>query len=89
MTRRKSESAKRIAQLEKQLVNNGDGFDLFQRAMAEVLQEATDEELSIAAGSEKNLVLATDAQMTDMHELFRSRAEQKVNQYRDEKGKNL
>ena len=71
------------------LGKNGAGSDLFQRAMAEVLQEATDEELSIAAGSEKNLVLATDAQMTDMHELFRSRAEQKVNQYRDEKGKNL
>ena len=51
MTRRKSESAKRIAQLEKQLVNNGAGSDLFQRAMAEVLQEATNEELNIAAGS--------------------------------------
>ena len=53
MTRRKSESAKRIAQLEKQLVNNGAGSDLFQRAMAEVLQEATYEELNIAAGSAK------------------------------------
>lgn len=88
MTRRKSESAKRIAQLEKQLVNNGAGSDLFQRAMAEVLQEATDEELNIAAGSEKNRVLATDAQMADMHELFRSRAEQKVNQYKNRNGAN-
>ncbi len=89
MRRRNSESNKRIKLIEKHLGKNGAGSDLFQRAMAEVLQEATDEELSIAAGSEKNLVLATDAQMTDMHELFRSRAEQKVNQYRDEKGKNL
>ena len=79
MRRRNSESNKRIKLIEKHLGKNGAGSDLFQRAMAEVLQEATDEELSIAAGSEKNLVLATDAQMTDMHELFRSRAEQKVN----------
>ena len=89
MRRRNSESNKRIKLIEKHLGKNGAGSDLFQRAMAEVLQEATDEELSIAAGSEKNLVLATDAQMTDMHELFRSRAEQKVNQYRDEKGNNF
>lgn len=89
MRRRNSESNKRIKLIEKHLGKNGAGSDLFQRAMAEVLQEATDEELSIAAGSEKNRVRATDAQMADMHELFRSRAEQKVNQYRDEKGKNL
>lgn len=87
MTRRKSESAKRIAQLEKQLVNNGDGSDMFQIAMAEVLQEATDEELRAAAGSGKNGRCPTPGEMAAMHELFRNRAEQKVNQYRDEKGK--
>ncbi|WP_319470630.1 hypothetical protein [uncultured Trichococcus sp.] len=87
MTRRKSESAKRIAQLEKQLISNGAGSDLFERAMAEVIQEATYEELIIAAGSEKNRILATDAQMADMHEVFRSRAEQKIKQFKDEKEK--
>ncbi|MPN07908.1 hypothetical protein SDC9_155180 [bioreactor metagenome] len=55
--------------------------------MDEVIQEATYEESSIAAGSEKNRILATDAQMTDMHEVFRSRAEQKIKQFKDEKEK--
>lgn len=89
MTRRKSESAKRIAQLEKQLVNNGDGFDLFQRAMAEVLQEATDEELRAAAGSGKNGRCPTPEEMFAMHELFKNRAEEKVKKSNDEKGKQL
>ena len=89
MRRGNAGSVKRIAQLEKQLGSKGDESDLFQMAMAEVLHEATDEELKVAAGSRKRGEGPTFEAMVEMHELFRSRAEQKVNQYRDEKGKNL
>ena len=89
MRRRNSESNKRIKLIEKHLGKNGAGSDLFQRAMAEVLQEATDEELRAAAGSGKNGRCPTPGEMAAMHELFRNRAEQKIKKSNDEKGKQL
>ena len=88
MTRRKSEAVKRLTELEKQIGNRGDKSELFERAMAEVFQEATTEELRTAAGSGKYGGGVPAEEMTAMHELFEQRAEQKVKQYKDEKGKN-
>jgi hypothetical protein len=89
MRRGNAGSVKRIAQLEKQLGSKGDGSDLFQRAMAEVLHEATDEELKVAAGSRKRKEETNPEAMADMHEVFTARAEKKINQYKNEKRKNL
>ncbi|SFE37562.1 Hypothetical protein TPAS_517 [Trichococcus pasteurii] len=88
MRKASADSIKRIAQLEKQIGNKGDTAELFQKALSEVLQEATDEELRTAAGSGKFGKDPAPDELFAMHELFRSRAERKVNQYRDEKGKN-
>ena len=89
MRRGNAGSAKRIAQLEKQLGSKGDESDLFQRAMAEVLHEATDEELRTAAGSGKLGQCPAPEEMFAMHELFKNRAEEKIKQSKDEKGKQL
>ena len=87
MRRGNAGSAKRIAQLEKQLVNNGDGSDLFQRAMAEVLQEATDEELNIAAGSGRTGTLQL-MRNDRMHELFEA-GQKKGKQIQRRKGEKI
>lgn len=89
MRKATADSQKRIKQLEKQVGNKGDAEELFQKALSEVLQEATNEELRAAAGSEKNGNGPTPGEMAAIHELFRNRAEQKIKQIKDEKGKQL
>lgn len=77
---------RQISQLEKQIGNRGDRSELLKRAMAEVFQEATTEELRVAAGSGKHGVVFTSQEVTAMHELFLQRAEEKVAQHKREDG---
>lgn len=78
MRKATADSIKRIAQLEKQIGNKGDTAELFHKALSEVLQEATDEELLTAAGSGKLGKCPAPEEMFAMHEVFRSRAAQKL-----------
>lgn len=87
MRKASADSMKRIAQLEKQLGNKGDAEELFQKALSEVLQEATNEELRTASGAGKLGRCPAPEEMFAMHELFKNRAEQKIKQSKNEKGK--
>lgn len=80
---------RQISQLEKQIGNRGDKSELLERAMAEVYQEATAEELRTASGSGKLGRCPAPEEMFAMHELFKNRAEEKVKKSNDEKGKQL
>ena len=71
---------KRIEQLEKQFCIQKDGAEPFDRALSEVLREATIDELRIAAGSGKTGTQPTAEEMAAMHAVFTKRAEQKLNQ---------
>ncbi len=80
---------RQISQLEKQIGNRGDKSELLERAMAEVFQEATTEELRTASGAGKLGRCPAPEEMFAMHELFKNRAEEKVKKSNDEKGKQL
>lgn len=80
---------RQISQLEKQIGNRGDKSELLERAMAEVYQEATTEELRTASGAGKLGRCPAPEEMFAMHELFKNRAEEKVKKSNDEKGKQL
>lgn len=69
---------KRIEQLEKQFWIQKDGTEPFDRALSEVLREATIDELRIAAGSGKTGIQPTAKEMAAMHAVFTERAEQKL-----------
>lgn len=84
MIRTKPGSAKRLKDLEQQIRNQEEKPDLFQRAMAEVLQEASAEELYQVLGSSKSGPAPTPEAIAAMHEIFIARAEQKVKKYEED-----
>jgi predicted HAD superfamily Cof-like phosphohydrolase len=84
MIRTKPGSVKRLKDLEQQIGNQEEKPDLFQMAMAEVLQEATAEELYQVLGLSKRGPAPIPQAIAAMHEILIGRAEQKVKKYEDD-----